>query len=71
VDDLVDRVLAGLDGSGQFLTVEEVRRAPFRPRRGGYREEAVDDALDRVVEHLLLVQRAAPPQQQFPMRSAD
>jgi DivIVA domain-containing protein len=71
VDELVDRVLAGLDGSaGRPPTVEDVRRAPFRPRRGGYREDAVDDALDRVVEHLLLVQRSAPPQQ-FPLRSAD
>ena len=30
---------------------------PFRPRRGGYREDAVDEMLDRVVE-LLLVLRA-------------
>ena len=30
---------------------------PFRPRRGGYREDAVDDAMDRVVEYLLLVRR--------------
>lgn len=71
VDELVDRVLAGLDGSpGAHLIADDVRRAPFRPHRGGYREDAVDDALDRVIEHLLLVQRARPPHQ-FPLRSAD
>jgi DivIVA domain-containing protein len=31
-----------------------VRAVVFRPRRGGYREQSVDDALDRVVEHLML-----------------
>ena len=71
VDELVDRVLSGMDGSAApNLTVDDVRRAAFRPRRGGYREDAVDDALDHVVEHLLLIGRAAPPQQ-FPLRSAD
>ena len=38
------------------LTVEDVRTAGFKPRRGGYAEQAVDEMLDRVVE-LLLVQR--------------
>jgi DivIVA domain-containing protein len=63
VDGLVDRVLArfnGVSNTGQDLngelTVEEVRTAGFKPRRGGYAEEAVDEMLDRVVE-LLLVQR--------------
>jgi DivIVA domain-containing protein len=63
VDGLVDRVLArfnGVSNTGQDvngeLTVEDVRTAGFKPRRGGYAEEAVDEMLDRVVE-LLLVQR--------------
>ena len=71
VDELVDRVLTALNGNAALsLTVDDVRRAAFRPRRGGYREDAVDDAFDHVVEHLLLVQRSSPPQQ-FPLRSAD
>jgi DivIVA domain-containing protein len=53
VDDFVDRVLGALDG-GPGVTVDEVRGVVFRPRRGGYRESAVDDALDHVVEHILL-----------------
>ena len=53
VDEFVDRVVAALDG-GAAITVDEVRGVAFRPRRGGYRESAVDDALDHVVEHLLL-----------------
>lgn len=59
VDGLVDRVLArfnGVNNSDEVLTVEDVRTAGFKPRRGGYAEEAVDEMLDRVVE-LLLVQR--------------
>ena len=59
VDDFVDRVLVSLDGGdpeGQQLAVDDVRTAVFRPRRGGYREDAVDDALDHVVEHLMLHQ---------------
>ena len=55
VDDFVDRVLVALDG-GAALTVDDVRGVVFRPRRGGYREAAVDDALDHVVEHLMLHQ---------------
>lgn len=65
VDDFVDRVLAALSGDGR-LTPEDVRSAPFRPRRGGYREDVVDETLDRVVEHLLLIRRQAtgrPPAQ--------
>jgi DivIVA domain-containing protein len=53
VDDFVDRVLVSLDG-GAAMSVDDVRSVSFRPRRGGYREAAVDDALDHVVEHLLL-----------------
>ena len=59
VDDFVDRVLVSLDGgdpAGQQLAVDDVRAVVFRPRRGGYREDAVDDALDHVVEHLMLHQ---------------
>jgi DivIVA domain-containing protein len=59
VDGLVDRVLARFNGGNntdEELTVEDVRTAGFKPRRGGYAEEAVDEMLDRVVE-LLLVQR--------------
>jgi DivIVA domain-containing protein len=60
VDGLVDRVLARFNGANDKeateLTVEDVRTAGFKPRRGGYAEEAVDEMLDRVVE-LLLVQR--------------
>jgi DivIVA domain-containing protein len=65
VDDFVDQVLDSLAGKAG-VTVEQVRTASFRPRRGGYREEAVDEMLDRVVEHLLLVRRQAadlPPAQ--------
>jgi len=56
VDDFVDRVVAVLDGQ-RTLTVEEVRTAPFRPRRGGYLEDVVDETLDRVVELLLLARQ--------------
>ncbi len=41
--------LAGEDGPG----VEAVRAVLFRPRHGGYDEDAVDDCLDRVVDVLL------------------
>jgi DivIVA domain-containing protein len=62
VDD-VDKVVATLDGSAGAaeVSVEDVRRAPFTARRGGYREDAVDDAMDRVVEHLLQVRREPRP----------
>jgi DivIVA domain-containing protein len=63
VDDFVDAIVATLDGSAEDreVGVEDVRRAPFTARRGGYREDAVDDAMDRVVEHLLQVRREARP----------
>lgn len=60
VDEFVDRVLGALDGQGS-LTLDEVRGVPFRPKRGGYREDAVDDAMDRIIEHLLLVRRVGAP----------
>jgi DivIVA domain-containing protein len=59
VDDFVDRVLGAFQDEGPDghpLAVDDVRSVVFRPRRGGYREDAVDDALDHVVEHLLLHQ---------------
>ena len=56
--DFIDRVVASLDGKA-ILTIEDVRAAPFRPRRGGYREDAVDEMLDRVVELLLLIRHEA------------
>jgi DivIVA domain-containing protein len=50
VDVLCDEVADYLDGH-RALTVERLRDAVFRPRRGarGYSEEAVDGFLDRVV----------------------
>ena len=70
VDDFLDRVCAALDRTlepdcldirdAERLDVAEVRTVAFRPRRGGYSEDAVDEALDRVVEMMLLM-RAAPP----------
>jgi DivIVA domain-containing protein len=67
VDDFVDRVLAGfeaptsktgaVDNTAPALTVDDVRRAGFKPRRGGYDEPAVDETLDRVVEMLLVHRR--------------
>jgi DivIVA domain-containing protein len=68
VDEFVDRIVGALDGT-DALTVEDVRHVPFRPRRGGYREDVVDDAMDRVVEYLLLVRRegtVAPEQEARP-----
>lgn len=56
VDEFLDQVLATLDGAGS-LTVDKVRTAAFRPRRGGYEEDAVDDMLDRVVELMLLLRQ--------------
>ena len=51
VDELCRRVREHLVLGGR-LTVDEVRSAVFRPRRGsrGYREAAVDAYLDRVVD---------------------
>jgi DivIVA domain-containing protein len=66
VDAFVDHVVARMDaakdshsiGHGD-LTVELVRSVGFKPRRGGYAEEAVDETLDRVVEMLLVQRREA------------
>ena len=55
VDEFLDRVVGALSGGGA-VTVDDVRRVAFRPKRGGYAEGPVDETLDRVVE-VLLVQR--------------
>ncbi len=60
VDEFVDSVVRALDGRGS-LTLDQVRQVAFRPRRGGYREDAVDEGMDRVIEHLLLVRRLGDP----------
>ena len=56
VDDLCRRLLAYFD-DGQPMSVDEVRRAVFRTRRGsrGYTERQVDAFLDRVVEVMVAV----------------
>lgn len=60
VDAFVAEVLLpGLTGAGTLPPVEQVRSVVFRPRRGGYDEAAVDDALDAVVDHLLRRDRPA------------
>ncbi len=63
VDEFIDRVCAALVTaveSGALstggLTVAEVRTVAFRPKRGGYAEDAVDETLDRVVEMMLLME---------------
>lgn len=63
VDELVDTLVTSLDGTGPAVSVEDVRSACFRPRRGGYREHDVDEMLDRVVELLLVLRHgvARPP----------
>lgn len=58
VDDFIDRVVGSLDGQAA-LSVDDVRTVPFRARRGGYREDAVDETLDRVVELFLLLKQQA------------
>jgi len=65
VDTFIDQVIAALDvtdpaahGPGSSrVSVDVVRSAPFRSRRGGYREDAVDQMLDRVVELLLVLRQ--------------
>ncbi|MBC7724362.1 MAG: DivIVA domain-containing protein [Burkholderiaceae bacterium] len=54
VDDFADRLTAYFQ-DGEPMTVEEVRAAAFRPRRGGYREAQVDLVLDGVVDVMLAV----------------
>jgi DivIVA domain-containing protein len=61
--DLVEKALAAAvasvaaDAGG--LTVADVRTVAFRPKRGGYAEDAVDETLDRVVEMMLLMEAGA------------
>jgi DivIVA domain-containing protein len=60
VDEFLDQVAGALAADGTVtVTVEDVRRVAFRPKRGGYEEGAVDDTLDRVVEALILQRRTA------------
>lgn len=71
VDEFLDQVCAALDSAVDSgvtqvggLAVADVRTVAFRPKRGGYAEDAVDENLDRVVEMLLLIQagsRASRP----------
>lgn len=60
VDAFIDQVVAAIEGVGPTvsvpaLSIDDVRSTPFRSRRGGYREDAVDEMLDRVVELLLVL----------------
>ena len=62
VDAFIDQVITALDvddpsasPSSSRISVDVVRSAPFRSRRGGYREDAVDQTFDRVVELLLVL----------------
>lgn len=57
VDRLCVRLLGYFD-DGEPMSVDEVRRAVFRPRRGsrGYAEPQVDAFLDRVVEVMAAVE---------------
>jgi len=54
VDRLVTR-LQGYFSEGRPLSIEDVRTAVFRPKRGGYREGQVDLVLDNVVDVMLAV----------------
>ena len=54
VDEFTDRLTAYFT-DGAALSVEQVRAAAFRPRRGGYREAQVDLLLDAVVDVMLAV----------------
>jgi DivIVA domain-containing protein len=58
VDEFLDRVTAALSGDAE-VTVEQSREVSFRPKRGGYDENAVDETLDHIVEVLLIKRRAA------------
>jgi len=66
VDAFIDQVLVTLDvrdpiagdPNDSRISVDMVRSAPFRSCRGGYREDAVDQMLDRVVELFLVLRQA-------------
>ncbi|MEV0150154.1 MULTISPECIES: DivIVA domain-containing protein [unclassified Nonomuraea] len=52
VDALIGRIESALGrgaGEAEPVTADDVRRATFRPRRGGYHETAVDFALEAFV----------------------
>jgi DivIVA domain-containing protein len=61
--DTLDDSLSGASPPGEeadaVLGPDAVRESVFRPRRGGYDEDEVDDYLDRVVD-LLLRRRTTP-----------
>jgi DivIVA domain-containing protein len=57
----LDSAIASVAADIGRLTVAEVRTVAFRPKRGGYSEDAVDETLDRVVEMLLLIEAGARP----------
>jgi len=66
VDEFLDQVGKALDAAvasvaadSGGLTVADVRTVAFRPKRGGYGEDAVDETLDRVVEMMLLIEAGA------------
>lgn len=52
VDALLDRLSGPLQAT-PGIEADAVRRSVFRPQRGGYDEDAVDDYLDRVVDVLM------------------
>jgi DivIVA domain-containing protein len=52
----LDAAVASVGADVGGLTVGEVRTVAFRPKRGGYAEEAVDETLDRVIEMMLLIE---------------
>lgn len=59
VDTFLTRFEQGLDGSGDLVGAEEVRRAGFDLVRGGYDVATVDNALD-VFEEQAMAAEAAP-----------
>jgi DivIVA domain-containing protein len=68
VDEFLDLVGTALDAAIASvasdiggLTIADVRTVAFRPKRGGYSEDAVDETLDRVVEMMLLIEVGARP----------
>ncbi len=54
VDRLANKLVTYFQ-DGSLLTVDDVRTAVFRPKRGGYREAQVDVVLDSVVDVMLAV----------------
>lgn len=52
VDNLLARVGAGVDGTGLWVSADEVQESIFSNARGGYEMQAVDLWLDLVVQQL-------------------